>query len=956
MSRGSEFFLPVRAQTRGKTEEELRRTGRADWAGLPLQDNPIPNVFAPDLVLKEHSEDYNYYTWNWEYAAPMPTELGSVKSELLPPTGGWKNFCCLGEYDAASKHFRAIMIFEFFVSSVVTPVARQSSQSFVLVEPTSRRTSLLPLEPSPLSMHSEFTDTTLSPRSARSALPSPLQGPPMMMQAAPLHRREHSSASGNSVTNLEEVDDEPAFRHTIETLEKRTVSLKHSLKQANKHMRHYIETGRTFKQAGKELSEAIGDIPNVDAAVVNMLKEVAEAIDRQMDNMLQQVENLVLVQSDAMYADIKETESQKKVFDQEFKEFNNSEQKYLSMRGQKQKLSEADTKWHEKKKNYELKRLDYYCHLKDLHGAHMEGILDINLIVLAEKQVGFYKSVAEKLLKKSDELAILSTKWKEVNEKSNEEKRGRDERRKLIESKAQLYTEGGQNEGAFSDPEDDSIVNTKFKGIRDLVQVHDSDTAAFVKGYLWVAAVSDKAPNGQPKAGAGQLNWKKLWCVLQKGILKEYNLKRNQTEETFTTNLRLCTIRDSRNTDRRFSFEIISGGGGKLGKRLYQATDAEDMKAWMVVVQNSIQGMLSGTQTMSDTFAPEFGLGPHGEISRMGPSSEMVWGVDEPTGPIQALETLREADPGNYACAECSAKNPDWISINLGCIICIDCSGSHRKMGTHITKVRSLTLDQSWTPELIAMLRTLGNTKVNAIWEADLSQNLKPTARDPRDVKEKFINDKYIGRLFVERPPTQDPSINPSTILFRSAAERDIIGMMRAISLGVDVNSQPSDQLPLLLVVLGYPSHPPPVPPRRESSITLSSPPSATSPSFPSTQAHLRAAEFVIQHGVNLNAVNTLPEASARITPPGTAMTPKSNLSALHYAAAYHDLETLSFLVMKGADVLQKDAAGRTPLDLVELNRSKTPLPQLPRLPGADLDQGSACAERLAQAIDKQSR
>ena len=55
----------------------------------------------------------------------------------------------------------------------------------------------------------------------------------------------------------------------------------------------------------------------------------------------------------------------------------------------------------------------------------------------------------------------------------------------------------------------------------------------------------------------------------------------------------------------------------------------------------------------------------------------------------------------NKKCADCKARGPRWVSTNLGCFICIRCSGIHRNLGTHISKVRSTTLDR-WTIEQVS--------------------------------------------------------------------------------------------------------------------------------------------------------------------------------------------------------------------------------------------------------------
>lgn len=46
--------------------------------------------------------------------------------------------------------------------------------------------------------------------------------------------------------------------------------------------------------------------------------------------------------------------------------------------------------------------------------------------------------------------------------------------------------------------------------------------------------------------------------------------------------------------------------------------------------------------------------------------------------------------------------DPSWGVVNKGIMVCIECSGVHRSMGVHISKVRSVELDQNiWTDSLI---------------------------------------------------------------------------------------------------------------------------------------------------------------------------------------------------------------------------------------------------------------
>lgn len=69
--------------------------------------------------------------------------------------------------------------------------------------------------------------------------------------------------------------------------------------------------------------------------------------------------------------------------------------------------------------------------------------------------------------------------------------------------------------------------------------------------------------------------------------------------------------------------------------------------------------------------------------------------------------------------------DPDWASLNLGALMCIECSGTHRHLGAHLSRVRSLDLDD-WPPELLAVMTAMGNALANSVWEGALDGYAKP--------------------------------------------------------------------------------------------------------------------------------------------------------------------------------------------------------------------------------------
>lgn len=120
---------------------------------------------------------------------------------------------------------------------------------------------------------------------------------------------------------------------------------------------------------------------------------------------------------------------------------------------------------------------------------------------------------------------------------------------------------------------------------------------------------------------------------------------------------------------------------------------------------------------------------------------------------------LRELlkQPSNKKCADCKRNDPRWASWNLGIFICIRCSGVHRSMGTHISKVKSVDLD-TWTPEQIENMKKWGNYKANLYWEATLTERDKFQENN----FERWIRAKYEFKRFVKSNDIPDPDTLPN--------------------------------------------------------------------------------------------------------------------------------------------------------------------------------------------------
>ncbi|XP_024144833.1 arf-GAP with GTPase, ANK repeat and PH domain-containing protein 1 isoform X1 [Oryzias melastigma] len=194
--------------------------------------------------------------------------------------------------------------------------------------------------------------------------------------------------------------------------------------------------------------------------------------------------------------------------------------------------------------------------------------------------------------------------------------------------------------------------------------------------------------------------------------------------------------------EENFEFIIVSLTGQTWH---FEATSYEERDAWVQVIESQILASLQSCESSKIK-------------SRLSSQTEAL--------ALQSIRSIR----GNGRCADCDTQNPDWASLNLGALICIECSGIHRNLGTHLSRVRSLDLDD-WPLELIKVMSAIGNEVANSVWEANAQGRMKPGPDATREERERWIRAKYEQRLFLAPLPSTDLSLGQQ--LLRATAEED---------------------------------------------------------------------------------------------------------------------------------------------------------------------------------------
>ncbi|XP_049952207.1 arfGAP with SH3 domain, ANK repeat and PH domain-containing protein isoform X6 [Schistocerca serialis cubense] len=604
----------------------------------------------------------------------------------------------------------------------------------------------------------------------------------------------------------------------------------------NSHVDNEVYLSRALERLGGNALDKDQE-PDIGAAFIKFAV-VTKELSQLMKTLMQNINNIVMFPLDNLLkGDLRGVKGDlKRPFDKAWKDY---EAKYSKIEKEKKQQAkeaglirtevtpaEVADEMEKERRLFQLQMCEYLIKVNEIKTKKGIELLQ-HLVEYYHAQTNYFQDGLKTIEHFGSYVADLSVKLHKIRQKQDEERRRLSELRSLLRSAPGIDKESSV-----------SSVSADKGGGYSLHQMQgDKQHGVTRTGHLL-------------KKSEGKMRrvWQKRRCrVTAEGFLEICHA--DETKPPTRVNLLTCQMKLV--PDDRRCFDLISYN------RTYhfQAEDEADQRAWMSVLVNCKEGALMRA----------FDDSGRGGSERLNPGLVELQ---------QAIIRFVQRLPGNERCCDCSSQNDaTWLSTNFGIIVCIECSGIHRDLGVHISRIQSLTLDNVGTSQLL-LARNMTNNRFNEVMEARLrSSKLNPNST--MEERYDYIRAKYVEKKFVERTCSDECDLLSE--LEHAVNNKSLYNLLQVFAEGVDLSA--------------------PLP----------------SSDCGETALHLAVAR---EMGNSLHLVDFLVQnMSTHSLDRGT--TPGGD-TALHLCALHDRPECMKLLLRSGADPTVRNSRDKTPMDIAQ--------------------------------------
>ncbi|XP_063298831.1 arf-GAP with coiled-coil, ANK repeat and PH domain-containing protein 2 isoform X2 [Pelobates fuscus] len=526
--------------------------------------------------------------------------------------------------------------------------------------------------------------------------------------------------------------DSPRFRAALEDVEGDVAELELKLDKLVKLCIGMIDAGKAFCAANKQFMNGIRDLAQYsskDSVIESSLTKFSDSLQEMIAYhtiLFDQAQRSIKTQLQTFVKeDLRKFKDAKKQFDKVSEEKENALAKNAQIPRTKQhEVEEATNILTATRKCFRHIALDYVLQINVLQSKRRSEILK-SMLSFMYAHLAFFHQGYDLFSELEPYMKELGAQLDSLVIDAAKEKRDMELKHSTIQQKD------------FSSDESKLECNV------------DAANGIVMEGYLF------------KRASNAFKTWNRRWFSIQNNQLV-YQKKFKDNLTVVVEDLRLCTVKHCEDIERRFCFEVVS----PTKSCILQADSEKIRQAWIKAVQTSIATAYreKGEEAEKVDKNPSLSTGSVGS-----PESVSKEKLIKGESALQRVQCI----PGNSNCCDCGHPDPRWASINLGITLCIECSGIHRSLGVHFSKVRSLTLD-TWEPELLKVMCALGNDVINGIYEARLDKMglKKPQNGCQRQEIEAYIKAKYVEKKFVDKYAESKLAVRKPSLSRKSSENR----------------------------------------------------------------------------------------------------------------------------------------------------------------------------------------